>query len=295
MISIKKIFFVALWAFIALSVMSCSMDEKDVGVKDSGSVKLSFAIPNFMKPETNNSSSRMVMPSTRVIKFYIYEDDTLEETLYTKQFSVDNSGLSYNDYTMVTARLDDVPVGTYPEGTMLVELYDSKIDFILTQALNESEVEVTAEGDPATVTFYALPETFVDITEEFVDEEEDGVYEVVSFENEILLDEETLSGYDIYFEVYQVTVPSGYGLDVIMNGTNESASEVTMVVYDEFGVASDAEIIVKTDTSFEDEVFAQIPTSYDDTYYIVLYTKGVLAGLEEAEYATLTFNLTEEE
>ncbi len=295
MISIKKIIFVALWALTGLFVISCSVNDMSINDVENGSVSIKFAIPNFMKTETTDASSRMIMPSTRVIKFYIYTDDTLETTLYTKQFSVDNSGLSYNDYTMITARLDDVPVGTYAEGTMLVELYDSKVDFILTQALNDSEVEVTASGDPASVTFYALPETFMDITDEFIDEDEDGVYEVNSFQTEILLDEETLSGYDIYFEVYQVTVPSGYGLDVILNGTNESENEVAVVVYDEFGVATDADITVKNDASFENEVFAQIPTSYDDTYYVVLYTKGVLGGLDDAEYANVTFNLSEEE
>ncbi len=289
MISIKKTLFAVLLVLIGLLVISCG------SVKDGyGSVSLNFAIPNFMKSNAG-SSSRMIMPSTRVIKLHIFADDTQTQEIYSKQFSVDNSGLSYNDYTMVTATLDDVPVGTYSAGTMLIELYDSKVDFILTCASNDSAVEVAATGDPASVTFYALPETFTDISEEFVDENADGTYEVKSFQAEILLDEETLAGFDIYFEVYQVTVPSGYGLDVTLNAANASGKEVAVVVYDAEGVASDADITVLTDTTIQDAVVASIPTSYDDIYYVVLYTNGVLGGLGGAESAKLDFTLTEEE
>ena len=297
MISIKKTFFAVLAVLTGLSVISCAVNEDNFSStqvqEERGAVSLSFAIPKFMKPRAA-TSARMIMPSTRVIKFYIYSDAEQNEEIYSKEIALENSGES-EDFTYVTASLDDVPVGTYAEGTMRIELYDSKVDFILTCAVNDSEVEVTSEGDPASVTFYALPESFYDITDEFVDEDDDGVYETDSYTSEILLDEDTLAGYDIYFEAYQVTVPSGYGLDVKFNASNPSGKEVSVVVYDEQGVASDADITVLTDTEIQDAVVAQIPTSYDDTYYVVLYANGVLEGLGDADCAILDFTLTEEE
>ena len=151
----KKIFAfmkTALVAAVGLSLFACSVDGSkddvtaDVASKDCGSVKFSIAIPRFMVSDTD-TNARMVMPCTKVIKFYIYdssenaEDDT--HLVYKKEFAVGNSDISYSelseDYNYISVELDDVPTGNYEADSMLIALYDSK-ENMLSYAYNTTEV-----------------------------------------------------------------------------------------------------------------------------------------------------------
>lgn len=319
----KKIFAfmkMALAATVALTVFSCSVDENkdEVATKDCGSLKLSIAIPKFMVPDTD-ASARMVMPSTKVIKFFIYKNADSDEVIYSKELSVSNSGLEYKDFSIVTAQLDDVPAGNYPKRTMKIELYDSQ-ENLLTHALNEkkdaideeSDGRVTVEAgktgaDSETVEFYALPGNPTTVGGIGTDEETGEVYENEfevnddgEAENRVCnlylgTDEETVANYDIYYEAYKVIIPSGYGLDVTLRAKNESKKEVAIVVYTEYGAASDEDIVVSTDETFNEKKFASIPMSYGETRYIVLYTKGPLTGLNANSDPELLLTLTEDE
>lgn len=283
----KKIFTFIKLSFLAaltLFIFSCSAGEIEIDETktDCGSIKLSFAIPKFMVPDTN-TSARMVMPSTRVIKLFIYDDlnnvDEDEHIYYQKEFSLSNPSIEYNDYVVVTANVDDVPQGDYEAGIMKIELYDTQ-ENLLTHAFNDSDVTVTEEtgDDAASVTFYALPASFSDISS---DDFENGVYVIDDFELDA-------NNFDIAYEAYKVEVPDGYGVNVKLNAINSSGKDVAVVIYTEDGVASDAGVTVKNNSQFNNQLFASIPKSYAETYYVVLYSKGSLTDV------TLKFVLTDD-
>lgn len=317
----KKIFAfmkTALVAAVGLSLFACSVDgsKDDAVAKDCGSVKFSIAIPKFMVPDTD-TNARMVMPSTSVIKLSIYDSaanwNDEDHLVYKKEFSVGNSGLSYSElsenYNFITAELNDVPIGNYEAESMFIQLYDSKINSDptmtpLTYGYNANAVVVTSETgtESATATFYTLPAECNDISTEFEAEwnEENGQYNTTTgvYEDEFMLDDDTVSGYDIYYQAYKVTIPAFYGLDVSLTAKNESQKEVAVVVYTENGVASDLDITVLKNASFNNKKFASIGDAEnlddeDKAYYIVLYTKGALTGISEDSLAKLTFTLTE--
>ncbi|MCR5126021.1 MAG: hypothetical protein K6B43_12650 [Treponema sp.] len=309
----KKIFAfmkTALVAAVGLSLFSCSVDgnKDDIAAKDCGSIKLSIAIPKFMTPDAD-TSARMVMPSTKVIRLEIYENADSEKIIYFKEFSVANSGLSYEDYNYITAELDDVPIGTYEAKSMYIQLFDGK-GTNLTHGLNNDEVEVTAETgeDAATVTFYTLPDTDMSIE---LDEDGWNVNSAGTPTNITVtktfysLNQEDLDNCDIYFLPYKVTIPYGYGLDVSLKAKKESSdTKVAIAIYDSLGVMPDEDgVKVLTNTIFDNTKFISTGTlmdlsdegdEIDAVRYIVLYSEGLLEALTGDE-AELVFTLTEED